>query len=1228
MDFAFIYMFTQQAGHSSTKNVGKERAGNFISIIWNEDVCFIQKPKNAYKKALEVNNTEVDWYQIGLDHLDESDYKKALEAFNKCVSLDSNNADAWYQIGLVHFDKGEYETSLKAFKKCVSLDPKNEDACNQIGKFHTYTEALKEFDKALEINNKDARWWYQTGLVLFDTGDYKKALEAFKKCVSLDSNNADAWYQIGLVHFDEGEYEKYLKAFNECKRLDSNKADAWYQIGLVHLDKNDYKKALDAFNECKRLDSKKADAWYQIGLVHLDKNDYKKALDAFNECKCLDSNNADALYQIGLVYFDEGEYEKSLEAFDECKDHIDGLVKKGRINLYLNHFNEAIKSFDDALQKDKEKLSAINYKAYTFELTSELNLAKKFYDQALFKCNENIEKIKNEQKSVDKILLKRDEKIKKEQKFFEAWYQKGFCLLYLKEYDKALNAFEKAIELKSRNSDAWNNKGNALYFLEKYEDAIDAYKEAYRLKPRTTYQSNIGCSLSKQGKYEEAIEYYDEALKTNPAFVDALSNKGFDLYNLKKYKEALDAIDKVIELNPSLAEAWNNKALVYRELLKFDEALKFCKKAFMLNPTGDICFNTGLILNELDFYEEGKKYLKQALSIFEDSIIKNPNSFETWYKKGLVLFNLYRYEESILAFNKAIEKNNKNELVYIVHIHKGNAYYSLTKYTEAIESYCESIKLLIKETSEKENKIGESLDCALIDRENNSQEYKEVIETYIKKIKSLKKEPEIEDKLDRAFIGLGNVYLAQEKYIKAIYFYEKAKDVNKNSVDAWNNIGLAYYNIAIAKKAEEVFNKALEKNPKKPVSCYNRVTELIGTINNKDGKKDLETALRITPKYISANLKKAEEAFNKALEINPKNSMAYNNRALVFIETNNYKDGKKDLKTALRINPKCISANFNLAKFLVHFGNFKNSYECIKKVTKQELSNDPKKADAWSLQGQIEIELLQYDDAIDSFNEAIYQGGDDYLFLLWIAYAKYLKVEFILEKNPVKQKELLHSIIKDLDKALCIPGKENATEYEIENKIGINCILGCIYYKSGDYHTSKVKLLECIDLCEEYEDQNKTKNSNNANESVRLRIDKNKKLATELVLQIWNHNIKPIWWVWWLDYPVESKNKLSYKQSFKLFVALLFILLFFHPIYPVLFGRLSGLIQYNNFFSVNWYLYIILVALLIVIMLYPSLNKIKIEGVEFEINSPPPLKFYYSPAIDDQVRELIGSLKK
>jgi tetratricopeptide (TPR) repeat protein len=55
----------------------------------------------------------------------------------------------------------------------------------ELGNSGCYEEAIKMFDKELEINPQDDDAWYAKGLALFYLEQYKKAIEAYYKALEI-----------------------------------------------------------------------------------------------------------------------------------------------------------------------------------------------------------------------------------------------------------------------------------------------------------------------------------------------------------------------------------------------------------------------------------------------------------------------------------------------------------------------------------------------------------------------------------------------------------------------------------------------------------------------------------------------------------------------------------------------------------------------------------------------------------------------------------------------------------------------------------------------------------------------------------------------------------------------------------------------------------------------------------------------------------------------------------
>jgi hypothetical protein len=83
-----------------------------------------------------------------------------------------------------------------------------------------YNEAIQAFDKAIEINPQDAKAWYERGYALDSQGKYKEAIPALDKAIELDPRNAEAWYEKGIALKAQGKYDEAQRAYDKAIEID------------------------------------------------------------------------------------------------------------------------------------------------------------------------------------------------------------------------------------------------------------------------------------------------------------------------------------------------------------------------------------------------------------------------------------------------------------------------------------------------------------------------------------------------------------------------------------------------------------------------------------------------------------------------------------------------------------------------------------------------------------------------------------------------------------------------------------------------------------------------------------------------------------------------------------------------------------------------------------------------------------------------------------------------
>lgn len=156
-----------------------------------------------------------------------------------------------------------------------------------------------------------------------------------------------------------------------------------------------------------------------------------------------------------------------------------------------------------------------------------------------------------------------------------------------------------------------------------------------------------GNSLALEKNYEEAIKYYDRALELEPNSVKILLNKALALTFLQRYEESELYFDKAIEISPDFADAWHWKGVSFVLQGEIEEGLNDVITAF----------------NEIDTEENsqeetsnsGKKYFTESINYFDEAIKIRPDFAETWYWKGLALYNLEDFEKALFCYDRSIE---------------------------------------------------------------------------------------------------------------------------------------------------------------------------------------------------------------------------------------------------------------------------------------------------------------------------------------------------------------------------------------------------------------------------------------------------------------------------------------------------------------------------------------------------------------------------------------------
>jgi serine/threonine protein kinase/tetratricopeptide (TPR) repeat protein len=175
----------------------------------------------------------------------------------------------------------------------------------------------------------------------------------------------------------------------------------------------------------------------------------------------------------------------------------------------------------------------------------------------------------------------------------------------------------------------------------------------------------LGVIESGTGKYEDAVKQFQSAVELDASNEDAYMGLAGAYDRLGKTQDAENTYKKIISLRPNYWLGYNLLGAFYLRQAQYDDASKMFHKVVELTPESFRGYaNLGATLLYEAKYAEAIKPLEQSLAV-------RPAA-NTYSNLGTAYYYMHRFHESALAYEKAVQSNDKD---YLMWGNLGEAYY-------------------------------------------------------------------------------------------------------------------------------------------------------------------------------------------------------------------------------------------------------------------------------------------------------------------------------------------------------------------------------------------------------------------------------------------------------------------------------------------------------------------------------------------------------------------------
>ena len=212
-------------------------------------------------------------------------------------------------VGSIYERHGNYTEAVKFFNKALELNPKRADVYSALSWVafinEGYEEAITNWKRALEIDANLPGLRSSIASALMRLGKHMEAIEQLEKNVQIFPKSVYSHFLLGQAYLQQKDYKNAKKHYETAVEIDQNYVHAYYGL----------------FTACARLKQQdKANEYMAVfrKLKAEDRKDLKERKVAFDDAISTQKSAAQIYMHAGEIYRDRDKLQKGIELMERA----------------------------------------------------------------------------------------------------------------------------------------------------------------------------------------------------------------------------------------------------------------------------------------------------------------------------------------------------------------------------------------------------------------------------------------------------------------------------------------------------------------------------------------------------------------------------------------------------------------------------------------------------------------------------------------------------------------------------------------------------------------------------------------------------------------------------------------------------------------------------------------------------------------------------------------------
>jgi tetratricopeptide (TPR) repeat protein len=204
------------------------------------------------------------WQQTSYWRTDESLWEHA-------IACTSGNYTAHNNLGYVLAAQGLNTEAVKQYQQALELNPNFSDCANNLGTVYLHQgqldKALGYYQQALTINPGFAEVHNNLGILLTKQGKTTEAFEHYRKAIELKPDRAEFYNNLGNLLATQGHTAEAVPLYQKAFEVDPDNAKVHYDLANIAFVQGQWDEAIKHYQQALKGMPDSVHAHYQLGLA-------------------------------------------------------------------------------------------------------------------------------------------------------------------------------------------------------------------------------------------------------------------------------------------------------------------------------------------------------------------------------------------------------------------------------------------------------------------------------------------------------------------------------------------------------------------------------------------------------------------------------------------------------------------------------------------------------------------------------------------------------------------------------------------------------------------------------------------------------------------------------------------------------------------------------------------------------------------------------------------------